>query len=128
MTNIEGITTLGFSSQKELLSALQAVRNGDFSVRLPGDWAGIDGKIADTFNEIVTPDYRPDSQGDERGSREVSGNYLAKPVNTEQLLSACVCGCSADGRNCREQSIGQQSAGNQLVRKQVVKAAGNRGF
>ena len=37
----------------ELLSALQRVRRGDFSVQLPGDWTGIDGKIADTFNEIV---------------------------------------------------------------------------
>ena len=37
--------------KRELLNALQAVRNGDFSVRLPGDSEGIDGKIADTFNE-----------------------------------------------------------------------------
>jgi len=36
-----------------LLLALQSVRGGDFSVRLPNDWSGIDGKIADTFNEIV---------------------------------------------------------------------------
>ncbi len=36
-----------------LLLALQGVRSGDFSVRLPNDWSGIDGKIADTFNEIV---------------------------------------------------------------------------
>jgi HAMP domain-containing protein len=36
-----------------LLLALQSVRSGDFSVRLPNDWSGIDGKIADTFNEIV---------------------------------------------------------------------------
>ena len=38
---------------RELLRVLQAMRDGDFSVRLPGDWIGIDGKIADTFNEIV---------------------------------------------------------------------------
>ena len=37
----------------ELLQALQAVRDGDFSVRLPGDWVGLEGKIADTFNDIV---------------------------------------------------------------------------
>jgi len=37
-----------------LLAAMQAVRGGDFSVRLPGDWTGLHGKIADTFNEIVT--------------------------------------------------------------------------
>ena len=30
------------------------MRNGDFSVRLPGDQLGISGKIADAFNEIVS--------------------------------------------------------------------------
>src|SRR5205085_536198 len=34
-------------------AALQQMRRGDFSVQLPGDLGGIDGKIADTFNEIV---------------------------------------------------------------------------
>ncbi|HEX5766087.1 MAG TPA: HAMP domain-containing protein, partial [Woeseiaceae bacterium] len=37
-----------------LLAALQSMRNGDFSVRLPGDWTGLAGKIADTFNDVVT--------------------------------------------------------------------------
>src|SRR5690349_5608624 len=36
-----------------LLHGLQAVAAGDFSVRLPGDWVGLEGKIADTFNDIV---------------------------------------------------------------------------
>src|SRR5262245_57430033 len=35
------------------LNTLQAVRQGDFSARLPDDWTGLAGKIADTFNEIV---------------------------------------------------------------------------
>ena len=38
---------------RELLRALQAVRDGDFSVRLPSDQTGLAGKVADTFNEIV---------------------------------------------------------------------------
>src|SRR5688572_29547543 len=38
---------------KEILKALQAIRDGDFSARLPGDWTGLNGKIADTINEIV---------------------------------------------------------------------------
>src|SRR6185436_17152768 len=38
---------------REVLAALQAVRDGDFSARLPGDRTGLPGKIADTFNEIV---------------------------------------------------------------------------
>ena len=37
-----------------LLSSLQTMRDGDFSVRLPGNWTGLAGKIADTFNDIVT--------------------------------------------------------------------------
>ncbi|HET9407374.1 MAG TPA: HAMP domain-containing protein [Candidatus Sulfotelmatobacter sp.] len=37
-----------------ILSSLQTMRDGNFSVRLPGHWTGISGKIADTFNEIVT--------------------------------------------------------------------------
>ena len=41
-------------SQRELLRALQAMRDGDFSVRLPGDQLGLAGKIADTFNDIVS--------------------------------------------------------------------------
>ena len=37
-----------------ILASLQTMRDGDFSVRLPGDWTGLAGKIADTFNDIVT--------------------------------------------------------------------------
>ena len=36
-----------------ILASLQTMRDGDFSVRLPGTWTGLGGKIADTFNEIV---------------------------------------------------------------------------
>src|SRR5579871_5394600 len=41
-----------------LLDALQAMRVGDFSVRLPSDQTGLAGKIADTFNEIVIANER----------------------------------------------------------------------
>jgi len=37
-----------------ILGCLQTMRDGDFSVRLPGHWTGLHGKIADTFNEIVS--------------------------------------------------------------------------
>jgi len=36
-----------------LLGALRAFRKGDFSVRMPLDLTGIDGEIADAFNDIV---------------------------------------------------------------------------
>ena len=41
-----------------LLYGLQSMRDGDFSVRLPGDWTGLEGKIADTFNEIVAANQK----------------------------------------------------------------------
>ncbi len=37
-----------------ILASLQTMRDGDFSVRLPGSWVGLAGKIADTFNEIAS--------------------------------------------------------------------------
>jgi HAMP domain-containing protein/CheY-like chemotaxis protein/signal transduction histidine kinase len=37
-----------------ILASLHAVRDGNFSVRLPGSWTGLPGKIADAFNEIVS--------------------------------------------------------------------------
>jgi len=36
-----------------ILTSLQSMRDGDFTVRLPGTWVGLPGKIADTFNAIV---------------------------------------------------------------------------
>src|SRR5450432_1923427 len=43
---------------QELLHALQAMRSGDFSVRMTGEHLGVEGKIADTFNEIVAANQR----------------------------------------------------------------------
>jgi methyl-accepting chemotaxis protein len=43
---------------QDLLQALQAVRVGDFSVRLPGHRTGLIGKVADTFNDIVAANQR----------------------------------------------------------------------
>jgi HAMP domain-containing protein/CheY-like chemotaxis protein/signal transduction histidine kinase len=47
---------------QDLLHALQAMRAGDFSVRMTGDHLGIEGKIADTFNEIVAANQRMSQQ------------------------------------------------------------------
>ena len=41
-----------------ILVGLQTVWDGDFSVRLPGDWTGLAGKIADTFNDIVAANHQ----------------------------------------------------------------------
>jgi len=54
----DAVATLPPSQLSELLRALQAVEDGNFAVRLPGDWTGIEGKIADTFNRIVASNAR----------------------------------------------------------------------
>src|SRR5690606_22060854 len=36
-----------------LLTCLIALKKGDFSVRLPVNWTGTAGKIADTLNEVI---------------------------------------------------------------------------
>src|SRR5688500_6652657 len=38
---------------KLLLKTLRAFRKGDFSARLPSDLTGIDGEIAEAFNDIA---------------------------------------------------------------------------
>ena len=56
---IEGRANGGSSAElHDLLNALQAMRVGDFSVRMPGNQVGLLGKIADTFNEIVAANER----------------------------------------------------------------------
>src|SRR6201998_3599300 len=46
-------TKLVPANRSVTLASLQTLRDGDFSVRLPGNWTGLPGKIADTFNDIV---------------------------------------------------------------------------
>ena len=43
---------------KQLLAALAAFKRGDFSARLPDEWTGVAGKIADTFNDVVATNQR----------------------------------------------------------------------
>src|SRR5713101_1345142 len=51
MTNLQFIPDV--LDRKGLLGALRAFKKGDFSVRLPMDLIGIDGEIAQVFNEVV---------------------------------------------------------------------------
>src|SRR5437667_9874717 len=43
---------------RQLLAALMAFKRGDFSTRLPEDWTGLSGKIADTFNTVIETNER----------------------------------------------------------------------
>jgi HAMP domain-containing protein/CheY-like chemotaxis protein/signal transduction histidine kinase len=74
------VVTLPPSQLSELLRALQAVQDGDFSVRLPGDWTGIEGKIADTFNGIVASNARI------AGELERVGTAVGKQGKTRQRV------------------------------------------
>ncbi|MGZ5085776.1 MAG: HAMP domain-containing protein [Usitatibacter sp.] len=44
---------LSASEARMLLAALTALKQGDSSVRLPVEWSGMQGKISETFNEVV---------------------------------------------------------------------------
>src|SRR5258708_4350024 len=55
---------------QSLIVALNSLKKGDFSVRLPVDWTGRAGKIADTFNDVVELNQKM-AQELERLSREV---------------------------------------------------------
>src|SRR4051794_33293654 len=50
--------------QRQLLVAMTAFCGGDFSVRLPADWEGVDARIADAFNHALAHN--------DRISREIS--------------------------------------------------------
>ena len=45
-------------AKRQLLTALRAVARGDFTVKLPTSWDGLDGDIAEAFNELVSMDAR----------------------------------------------------------------------
>ena len=64
---------------QELLHALQAMRSGDFSVRMTGDHLGIEGKIADTFNEIVAANQRMAQQLERVGQSKSSISVFTEP-------------------------------------------------
>ena len=50
--------TMAPSVGSQLLDGLMALRAGDFSYRLPKNLVGLDGKIADTFNEVIAQNQR----------------------------------------------------------------------
>src|SRR5437764_3481129 len=64
----------------DFLRALQAMRVGDFSVRMAGDQVGLAGKIADTFNEIVAANQRMAQQ------LERVGQVVGKEGKTRQRV------------------------------------------
>jgi HAMP domain-containing protein/signal transduction histidine kinase/CheY-like chemotaxis protein len=62
-----------------LLNALTALKCGDLAVRLPLNWSGVAGKVAETFNEIVF--------SNERTSQELL-QFRQSVGDTKALLNA----------------------------------------
>ncbi|QEL16236.1 hybrid sensor histidine kinase/response regulator [Limnoglobus roseus] len=48
----------GDARARLILSAIIAFRDGNFSTRLPADWAGTDGRIAEAFNQTIAHEDR----------------------------------------------------------------------
>ena len=46
------------SKMTAILSALTALQRGNASVRLPAEWTGLFGKVAEVFNDIVEQNER----------------------------------------------------------------------
>ncbi len=70
-----------------LLHALTALRKGQKGVRLPADWTGIGGKVADAFNEVV--------EMNERLASELS--RLSQAVGKEGKLGQRLSDSNVDG-------------------------------
>src|SRR5207237_3091453 len=86
---------------KQLLNALSAFKRGGFSVRLPADWTGLAGKVADTFNEVIAIN--------ERMSRELEriGRVVGKEGRIGQRISLGVVSEGwADSSGCINTLIG----------------------
>src|SRR5436189_4236484 len=88
-----------------LLEALTALKDGDFSVRLPVTWIGIPGRVADAFNEAVQCNQRLAKEL-ERASRVVgkegkidhrisightAGDWAAAVSSINTLIGDLVC-------------------------------------
>ena len=65
------MTTIGLDKATELgpkdferllLRALTSMKKGDFSVRMPVEFVGVQGKIADTLNDILDLNERTASE------------------------------------------------------------------
>jgi HAMP domain-containing protein/signal transduction histidine kinase/DNA-binding response OmpR family regulator len=66
---------------RRMLDALNALRSGDFSARLPADWGGLEGKLADAYNDIA--------QANQRMAAELEriGQAVGKQGRTRQRVS-----------------------------------------
>ncbi len=65
---------------RELLRVFLAMREGDFSVRLPGHWTGLMGKISDAVNDVLSANQKMADQ------LERVGQVVGKEGKTRQRV------------------------------------------
>jgi len=94
----------GGLDRRDLLAALIRLKRGAFEVRLPADLTGLDGKIADAFNDVVALNERMSRELErlgrvvgkegliaERASLgDVSGSWASSVENVNALISDLV--------------------------------------
>ena len=94
----------GHLDAREVLNVLTALKKGDFSVRLPLDWNGTAGKIADAFNDVVERNERMAQEldrisrvvgkegkiGQRASIGEVSGSWAESITSVNALISDLV--------------------------------------
>ena len=56
---------------QRVLRCLTAVQKGDFSARMPSEWTGLEGKVADAFNEIIASNERMAKELKRRTARTI---------------------------------------------------------
>ncbi|MES2764974.1 MAG: HAMP domain-containing protein [Bacteroidota bacterium] len=70
-------TNAGTLDLRLVLKVLNDYKNGDFSARLPEEWTGVEGKIAETLNDII--------EANERLARELE--HVSRVVGKEGKLN-----------------------------------------
>ena len=98
------MTTVDTRNLESLLNALVDLKKGNFSARLPLTWTGLEGKIADTFNDVIELNQRMSAEL-ERMSRvvgkegkitqrasigEVTGSWAASVSSVNALVGDLV--------------------------------------
>ena len=54
----QGLQSSSTMEMAAVLSALNALKRGNSSVRLPAEWTGLAGKVAEVFNDVVEQNQR----------------------------------------------------------------------
>src|SRR5260370_41175492 len=74
---------------KQLLAALMAFKRGDFTVRLPDDWIGVGGKIADAFNDVLGTNQRMTEELERIGRVVGKEGRIPQRASTGDELNCC---------------------------------------